>query len=132
MNQLQQEEQAEKTEKKEHFTNLKGMVNLAKGHIDANFTIFGTVEIEKIVNSDFSIYAGADLGLDIALHNYIAESNANKEKIGYSRKYILERRKLILPHARGYFGVDYKNFEIELGAGYPKFITFGIGYRFKF
>ncbi|WP_068268359.1 hypothetical protein [Caviibacter abscessus] len=128
---LKEEEQEEKRAKKIYFTNLDGMVNLAEGHIDANFSVFSTLEIEKIVNSDFSVYVGADLGADIALHHCIAESDSEKST-GIDLKFVLERRKFILPHARGYFGVDYKNFEIELGAGYPKFITFGFGYRFKF
>ncbi|WP_068268360.1 hypothetical protein [Caviibacter abscessus] len=89
------------------FFNVDGMANLAKGHIDANFTLFGTLEVEKIVKPDFSIYAGADLGVDIALHHCIAESS---KKVATGTRYVLERRKFILPHARGYFGVDYKNF----------------------
>ncbi|WP_197407538.1 hypothetical protein, partial [Caviibacter abscessus] len=88
-------------------------------------------EIEKMVSQDFSVYAGADLGVDIALHKCIAISS-NTSSVGYEGTYRIERRKYVLPHARGYFGVDYKNFEFEIGAGYPKFITFGFGYRFKF
>ncbi|WP_156414479.1 hypothetical protein [Caviibacter abscessus] len=46
--------------------------------------------------------------------------------------FIIEKRKFVLPHAIGYFGVDYKNFEFKVGAGYSKFIILGFEYRFKF
>ncbi|WP_068268364.1 hypothetical protein [Caviibacter abscessus] len=131
INLLYQLQQEESVSHNTYFKNLTGMVNLAKGHFDANFTIFGTLEIEKIVNPDFSIYVGSDLGVDIALHHCIAESDS-QPNTSSNFKYVLERRKFVLPHARGYFGIDYKNFEIEVGAGYPKFITLGFGYRFKF
>ena len=107
-----------------------------------NITTFGTLEVEKILRSDLSIYGGADLGLDIALQEKIFEStihdniyNGNgsddfKGKEAY--RFLIERRTKYLPRVKGYFGVDYNNFEFEIGAGYPQFITVGVGYRFKF
>ena len=107
-----------------------------------NITTFGTLEVEKILRSDLSIYGGADLGLDIALQEKIFEStihdniyNGNgsddfKGKEAY--RFLIERRTKVLPRVKGYFGVDYNNFEFEVGAGYPQLITVGVGYRFKF
>ncbi|WP_068449369.1 hypothetical protein [Caviibacter abscessus] len=52
--------------------------------------------------------------------------------INIGNTFIIEKRKFILPHAIGYFGGDYKNFEFKVGAGYSKFIILGFEYRFKF
>ena len=107
-----------------------------------NITTFGTVEVEKNLRPDLSVYGGIDLGVDIALKEKIFESTIHdnvytgdgsddfKGKEAY--RFLIERRTKYLPRTKGYFGVDYNNFEFEVGAGYPQLITVGVGYRFKF
>lgn len=110
--------------------NMPHMLKLAEKHTSASITAFGTIEVEKILRSDLSIYGGSDLGLDVSLsaRSVEATSDDGTGKI----KYLLERGTKVLPRVKGYFGVDYNNFEFEVGAGYPQLITVGVGYRFKF
>ena len=109
---------------------MPDMLKLAEKHISASVTTFATVEVEKILRSDLSIYGGADLGLDVYLSARSVE--ATLKDPGNHIKYLLERGTKVLPRVKGYFGVDYNNFEFEVGAGYPQLITVGVGYRFKF
>lgn len=109
---------------------MPDMLKLAEKHTSASITTFGTIEVEKILRSDLSIYGGADLGVDISLSARSVE--ATFENPGNHIKYLLERGTKVLPRVKGYFGVDYNNFEFEVGAGYPQLITVGVGYRFKF
>lgn len=109
---------------------MPDMLKLAEKHTSASITTFATVEVEKILRSDLSIYGGADLGLDVYLSARSVE--ATLKNPGNHIKYLLERGTKVLPRVKGYFGVDYNNFEFEVGAGYPQLITVGVGYRFKF
>ncbi len=109
---------------------MPDMLKLAEKHTSASITTFGTIEVEKILRSDLSIYGGADLGVDVSLSARSVE--ATFENPGDHIKYLLERGTKVLPRVKGYFGVDYNNFEFEVGAGYPQLITVGVGYRFKF
>lgn len=109
---------------------MPDMLKLAEKHTSASITTFATVEVEKILRSDLSIYGGADLGVDISLSARSVE--ATLKDPGNHIKYLLERGTKVLPRVKGYFGVDYNNFEFEVGAGYPQLITVGVGYRFKF
>lgn len=109
---------------------MPDMLKLAEKHTSASITTFGTVEVEKILRSDLSIYGGADLGLDVYLSARSIEATVKNP--GNQIKYLLERGTEVLPRVKGYFGVDYNNFEFEVGAGYPQLITVGVGYRFKF
>ena len=118
----------------------KDMLNMLEQHNNAIITAFSTFEVEKILRPSFSVYLGTDLGLDISLTNHSAETylqnNANGQpnngNTTISKKYVIERRTKLLPRVKGYIGVDYNNFEFEIGAGYPQIVTVGIGYRFKF
>lgn len=109
---------------------MPDMLKLAEKHTSASITTFATVEVEKILRSDLSIYGGTDLGLDVYLSARSVE--ATLKNPGNHIKYLLERGTKVLPRVKGYFGVDYNNFEFEVGAGYPQLITVGVGYRFKF
>ena len=55
-----------------------------------------------------------------------------KDKIGEEDiRYLIERREKYLPRVKGYFGVNFRSLEFEVGTGYPQVFSFGVGYRFK-
>lgn len=87
------------------------LLSFSKASFGVNFAVFKTLEIHKQVNEKTNIYTGTNLGV-------IFNTQADK---------VTEK---FLPKADFYVGVGYKNIEFQIGAGYPKVFSAGIGIRF--